>query len=53
MLQEAQEKQAVFSKLLFSLCFFHAVILERKRFGPIGWNIPYEFTADDLTVCRR
>uniref|UniRef100_A0A3P9PW38 Uncharacterized protein n=1 Tax=Poecilia reticulata TaxID=8081 RepID=A0A3P9PW38_POERE len=44
-------KVHVFKPLLLSLCLFHGVAVERKRFGPLGFNTPYEFTDEDLDVC--
>lgn len=37
-------------KILFSLCLFSAVLNERKAYGTLGWNIPYQFSSSDLEV---
>ena len=41
-----------YQKLVFSLCWFHAVLLERKKFKSLGFNIPYDFNDSDFSICN-
>ncbi|KAJ7527535.1 hypothetical protein O6H91_16G059900 [Diphasiastrum complanatum] len=44
---KAQEK---YQKLFFALAYFHGVLLERRKFGTLGLNIPYDFNDTDFQV---
>lgn len=45
-------KDYEFSKFLISLIYFHSIILERKNYGPLGWNIKYNFNLSDFTISK-
>ena len=49
---ESCSKANEFKSILFALNFFHAILLERRKFGSIGWNTAYNFTNGDLTICK-
>eukprot|EP00750_Incisomonas_marina_P005719 INCI14099.2.p1 GENE.INCI14099.2~~INCI14099.2.p1 ORF type:complete len:3630 (-),score=727.81 INCI14099.2:1911-12800(-) len=48
----APSELSKFKKLRFSLCWFHAILLERRKFKTLGFNIPYDFNDSDFLICE-
>merc|ERR1719272_740539 len=46
-------KPQVWQPLFLALSFFHAIVRERRQFGPLGWNKFYDFNDSDFTVSKR
>jgi dynein heavy chain len=46
--EEIEGKEPKIKTILFALCYFHSVMLERRKFGPKGWNMRYPFSVGDL-----
>ncbi|EQC33295.1 hypothetical protein SDRG_09276 [Saprolegnia diclina VS20] len=43
-----EEAEGKVKSILFGLCHFHAVMMERKMYGPLGFNMMYPFSLGDL-----
>ena len=50
---EIDEKDGKIKTVLFGLCYFHATLIERRKFGPKGWNMFYPFNIGDLRDSAR
>ena len=50
---DSASKPVVFKACLFGLCFFHSVMLGRRRFGFQGWSRAYGFNMGDLQICSN
>jgi dynein heavy chain len=51
-----EEADSKTKSILFGLCYYHGLMLERKAFGPLGYNMKYPFAIADLrdsAVCLQ
>jgi dynein heavy chain len=36
--------------MFFGLVYFHAILSGRRKYGTVGWNVPYVFDLSDFEV---
>lgn len=46
--EDFDDKDSKIKTILFCLCYFHSVLIERRKFGAKGWNRAYPFNLGDL-----
>merc|ERR1719238_1472733 len=54
--QDFLEKVEPYEKwrnVVFAMCFMHTIVQERRKFGPLGFCIPYEFNQADLEASAK
>ncbi|XP_044009925.1 dynein axonemal heavy chain 7-like, partial [Aphidius gifuensis] len=43
-------KDKLFSKMLYSMAFFHGILREKNNFGIYAWNVNYNFNHSDFVL---
>ncbi|XP_044742046.1 dynein axonemal heavy chain 7-like [Chrysoperla carnea] len=43
----------MFRRAIYSLCYFHAMVKERQRYGQLAWTYPVKFNNFDLNISLR
>lgn len=46
------ERHREFRKAVYGLSWFHTILIERKKFKSLGWNVQYAFNDSDFDVCK-
>ena len=50
---EKEDPPEKWKSIVYTLCYQHSIIQERRKFGAIGFCIPYEFNDSDLQASLK
>lgn len=42
-----------YKKILFAMSWFHSLVIERKKFKTLGWNVSYDFNDSDFIFSEK
>ena len=48
--KKSKESSRLHKNLFFALVYFHSVLVGRKKYGSVGWNVPYQFDLSDFDI---
>mmetsp|Transcript_7296 Transcript_7296/g.6470 ORF Transcript_7296/g.6470 Transcript_7296/m.6470 type:complete len:119 (-) Transcript_7296:1129-1485(-) len=49
---QSRDNSCIHKNLFFNLCYFHATLEGRKKYGSNGWNVAYQFDFADIDISK-